>query len=61
VHRHRRRHQEDTISTTRAQPIAAYLHTAKARDRYSPPGTLTTDAIVTDAGREYHGHDKMQE
>ena len=44
------------MSTTFSPPIAAYMHAANAHDTSALLGTFTTDAVVTDEGREYRGH-----
>jgi ketosteroid isomerase-like protein len=49
------------MSTTLSQPIAAYIQAANAHDTYALLGTLTTDAVVTDEGREYRGHEEIKE
>jgi ketosteroid isomerase-like protein len=49
------------MSTKLSQPIAAYMQAANAHDTSALLGTLTTDAVVTDEGREYRGHKEIQE
>jgi len=49
------------MSTTLSQPIAAYIQAANAHDTSALLGTLTTDAVVTDEGREYRGHEEIKQ
>jgi ketosteroid isomerase-like protein len=48
------------MSTTLSPPIAAYIQAANAHDTSALLGTFTTDAVVTDEGREYRGHKAIQ-
>jgi hypothetical protein len=48
------------MSTKLSQPIAAYIQAANAHDINALLGTLTTDAVVTDEGRAYRGHDEIK-
>lgn len=42
------------------QPIAAYMQAANTHDTAALLGTLTPDAVVTDEGRTYRGHQAIQ-
>ena len=42
------------------QPIAAYMQAANTHDATALLGTLTPDAMVTDEGRTYRGHQEIQ-
>jgi SnoaL-like domain len=48
------------MSTQLSQPIAAYIHAANAHDTHALLGTLTANAVVTDEGRQYRGHDEIK-
>src|SRR5712691_4092192 len=50
----------ETMSTKLPQPIAAYIQAANAHDTQALLRTLTVDAVVTDEGREYHGHEEIR-
>ena len=49
------------MSTKLPQPIDAYIQATNTRDTDILLAVLTTDAIVVDEGREYHGIDEIRE
>jgi ketosteroid isomerase-like protein len=49
------------MSTQLPQPIAASMQAANAHDTQALLRTLTVDAVVTDEGRVYHGHEELRE
>jgi hypothetical protein len=53
--------KEKRMSTKLPSPIAAYIQAANAHDTQALLDTLSANAVVTDEGREYQGHDEIQE
>jgi uncharacterized protein (TIGR02246 family) len=49
------------MSTQLPQPLAAYIQAANAHDTQALLGTFASDAVVTDEGHEYRGHEEIRE
>ena len=48
------------MSPTLPQPIAASMAAANAHDTQALLRTLTVDAVATDEGHAYHGHEEIR-
>jgi hypothetical protein len=49
------------MSTKLSPPIAAYIQAANAHDTEALLDTLSAEAVITDEGRAYQGHDEIRE